>query len=419
MSNKTDNLSEPAPGNLPPVVILGGSVNALSVARSLGRRGIKVYLSASEGRHVQYSRYCTEAFPVDGTCKAADFWRELLLGPRSERHHGSVIFACNDDAVSFIANQRAELAPHYRLDCSVPDLQLAMLDKLKTLALAQAVNVGAPRYWQVESSSQLEAIQGELLFPLIVKPLHSHLFQKKFGGRKYLTVNNYSEVRVALEQVWASGLQAMICEWIAGPDHLLSSYYTYIDRTGTPLFHFTKKVIRRFPKNEGLTSYHLTDWDPEVAEMGLRFLAGIKFRGLANVEFKRDVRDGRLKIVECNARFTAPQELFVRCGLDTASLIYNDLVGLPLPKSFNYKRGVRLWYPMRDFMAYRQLRAMNELTFIEWVRSVWHWQALPYFHPRDPLPTLVPALQGIMRRLQLPAFRRSRESEPLAQTRSR
>ena len=164
-----------------------------------------------------------------------------------------------------------------------------MLDKLETLALAQSVNVPAPRFWQVDDPAQLNALEETLTFPLIVKPIHSHLFQAKFGGRKYLTVTSLAEVRAAMARVWEAGLQAMICEWFPGPDHLLSSYYTYIDKNGTPAFHFTKKkVIRRFPKNEGLTSYHITDWDPEVAEMGLRFLAGINFRGLANVEFKRD-----------------------------------------------------------------------------------------------------------------------------------
>jgi predicted ATP-grasp superfamily ATP-dependent carboligase len=386
---------------LPPVIVLGGSANALSVARSLGRRGIHVYLSASEGRHVQYSRYCTKSFPFSRSVKGADFWRDLLFGARLDELRGSIVFACNDEAVGFIARHRAELARHYKLDCSVPALQLAMLDKQQTLTLAKTVDVPAPRFWQVENGAQLDAIEGELSFPLIVKPLLSHLFQAQFGGRKFLNVANAAEARAALGRVWAAGLQAMICEWIPGPDHLLSSYYTYIDRSGTPLFHFTKKVIRRYPKNEGLTSYHLTDWNPEVAAVGLRFLSGIGFRGLANVEFKRDLRDGQLKLVECNARFTAPQELFVRCGLDSASIIYEDLAGVPLPREFTYRQNVRLWYPMRDFLAYRQLSALGELSFTGWLKSVWHWQSLPFFHPTDPMPTIVPAVQAIRRRLLL------------------
>jgi predicted ATP-grasp superfamily ATP-dependent carboligase len=382
---------------LPPVVVLGGSVNALSVARSLGKRGVTVYLSIEAGRHAMYSRYCARAFPFRHSREAASHWAELLLGRDSHRLHGSVVFACNDEAVTFIANHRPELAEHYLLDDSIPRLQLAMLDKLQTLTLAQQADVGAPRFWQMSGPDDLDAVGEDLPYPLIVKPLLSHLFQARFGGRKFLRVHDRDQTRAALTQVQEAGLQAMLSEWIPGPDDRLSSYYTYIDASDRPLFHFTKRVIRRFPKNEGLTSYHLTDWNPEVAELGLRFLTAIGFRGLANVEFKRDVRDGRLKIVECNARFTAPQELFVRCGLDTASLIYDHIVGLPLPEKLSYRSGVRLWYPVRDFLAYRQLSALNELTLFEWLKSVCHWQALPFFHPTDPLPTIVPALQGVRR----------------------
>jgi predicted ATP-grasp superfamily ATP-dependent carboligase len=379
-------------------VILGGSANALSVARSLGRRGIKVHVSVSEGRHALFSRYCTRGYPLPRGVEAGDFWMQLLSGPGHDALRGSVILTCNDEAVSFVAHHRQELAADYILDHTTPDVQLAMLDKCQTLTLARAVNVDAPRFWHVDRPDDVDAVDEDARFPLIVKPLLSHLFQARFGGRKYLTVADRSEARAALERVWAAGLQAMLSEWIPGPDDSLASYYTYIDRSGTPLFHFTKKVIRRFPKNEGLTSYHLTDWDPEVAELGLRFLTGVKFRGLANVEFKRDARDGRLRLVECNPRFTAPQELFVRCGLDTASLVYDQLVGLPAPQSLSYRRGVRLWYPVRDFHAYRQLRALNELTFGQWLKSVCHWQGLPFFHLTDPMPTIMPAAQAVARR---------------------
>jgi predicted ATP-grasp superfamily ATP-dependent carboligase len=395
-----DARAAPATNTLPAAIILGGSTNAVSIARSLGRRGIRVFVSVADERHALFSRYCTKRFPYKRDAEAAGFWRQLLLGPDAATLHGSVLLPCNDEAVTFVARTREELRHHYILDDSVPDLQLAMIDKRRTLTLAQEVNVDAPRFWMVDGAADLEAVLGDLRYPLIVKPLLSHLFQAKFG-RKYFNAGNAVEVRAALERVWAAGLRAMICEWIPGPDSLLSSYYTYIDRDDKPLFHFTKKVIRRFPKNEGLTSYHITDWDPEVAAEGLRFLAGIKFRGLANVEFKRDLRDGRLKLVECNVRFTAPQELFVRCGLDTASIVYNHLVGLPLPPTHSYRTDVRLWHPIRDFWAFRQLHRLNELTLGEWIKSIAHWQALPYFQWTDPMPTLMPAARSVARRLRL------------------
>ncbi|MFH1264407.1 MAG: hypothetical protein ABIK89_01680, partial [Planctomycetota bacterium] len=42
----------------PPVVILDGGVNALSVARSLGKRGISVHALVDASQPARHSRYC-------------------------------------------------------------------------------------------------------------------------------------------------------------------------------------------------------------------------------------------------------------------------------------------------------------------------------------------------------------------------
>jgi hypothetical protein len=55
----------------------------------------------------------------------------------------------------------------------------------------------------------------------------------------------------------------------------------------------------------GNACYHLTDWNPEVGDLSLKLFQWVGLRGLANAEFKRDERDGKLKLIECNARFTA------------------------------------------------------------------------------------------------------------------
>src|SRR6185437_4458297 len=126
-----------------------------------------------------------------------------------------------------------------------------------------------------------------------------------------------------------AGLDVMVVEMVPGPDSRLCSYYTYLDESGTPLFHFTKRVIRRSPPVFGGGSYHITDWLPEVKELGLRFFQAVGLRGLGNVEFKRDERDGRLKLIECNARFTEANCLVMASSLDLPLLVYNRLVGRP------------------------------------------------------------------------------------------
>jgi predicted ATP-grasp superfamily ATP-dependent carboligase len=375
-----------APGGLRPAIVLGGSTNALSVVRSLGRRGVPVAASVSAGSPALYSRFCVHRLPLDRGDQITQ-WADLLLGRRAGEFAGAVLLACNDDAVEFIATHRDRLAPDYVLDDSAPAVQLAMLDKQRTLEIGCRAGIGVPRFWPVGGGADVDPVFDGITYPAIVKPLHSHKFQKVFDGRKFFRAANRVELEDALARLVAAGLEAMVSEWVPGPDSRLASYYTYIDRDGRPLFHFTKRIIRRFPKNQGLACYHVTAWDPTIAEHGLRFLEGIGLRGLANVEFKLDERDGRWKLIECNPRFTAAQEILVRAGLDIAWLIYCHLGGYALPSFGRYTEGVRLWYPVRDFRAYRELRRLNELTLWTWLRSVWHPQALPYFRLTDPLPS--------------------------------
>lgn len=378
------------PVGKPPVLILGGVQNSLSIARSLGRMGVRVYLSVKQGGNALYSKFVFKSFPVYNGKDVQEFWKDLLLTGKTPSLQGSVIFPCNDDAVEFLALNRKELKDLYILDDSVPEIHLAMLNKKKTLQLAKTAKVPVPNFWEIEKLEDLKSIEGELKFPVIIKPVNSHLFQKVFPGRKYFSAKDLEDLYRISRQVLENDLKFMVAELIPGPDKLLGSYYTYMDSKGTPIFHFTKKIIRRFPKNEGLASYQITEWDEEIADMGLKFFKGINFRGLGNIEFKRDLRDNQLKVIECNPRFTAAQEMFVRSGLDISVIIYNHLVGAPFSIPNSYKQHLRFWWPEEDFRAYLQLRKKGEITLWSWIGSILHRQVFPYFQWTDPLPSWIP-----------------------------
>ena len=372
----------------PPVIVLGGIENALSVARSLGKRGVKVYISVSKNSNVLHSKYCTRGFPYSNSKTVQAFWANLLLGGENNFPHGSVILPCNDSAIEFVAKKRDELVKKYRLDDFMPEIHLAMLDKKQTLELAKPLGIGIPNFWEINNLADLKNIEDEIVFPVIIKPINSHLFQMHFNYKKYFFANNLEELRQYMKKVIDFKIEVMIAEFIPGPDSLLGSYYTYIDSNDKPLFHYTKKIIRRFPQHEGLGCCHKTEWDEEIAEVGYKYFQGINFRGLGNLEFKRDLRDGRLKLIECNPRFTASQELIARSGMDIAVIVYNHIVGLPLPGINSYKQNLRFWFPVRDFHALRELRRKNEITVWEWLKSVFHQPVFPYFRWSDPLPSV-------------------------------
>ncbi|MDQ7066331.1 MAG: carboxylate--amine ligase [candidate division KSB1 bacterium] len=378
----------------PPVIILGGTANALSIARSMGRSGVDVVLAVGEKSPAQYSRYATEVFIIPGGTNPAEFWHDWLLSGRADRWHGSVIFACNDEAVEFVAQHKYELAEHFLLDDSVPELQLALLDKQRTLEMAREVGVPTPNFWRIYHLDDLDRVRDRVTFPVIIKPIHSHLFRSAFGKKLFYAFDK-DELVALTRKALNRQIEVMIMEWVPGPDHLLGSYYTYIDRDDRALFHYTKKVVRRFPVNQGLACYHYTEWDEEIAELGQTFFRGIHFRGLGNIEFKRDLRDGLLKVIECNPRFTAAQELLARSGMDAAKIIYNAIVGKPVPNVESYRQKLHFWYPVRDFRAFLQLRRRGELTFAEWLKSIGRKQVFPYFRWDDPMPSIRGMIRGL------------------------
>ena len=230
-----------------------------------------------------------------------------------------------------------------------------------------------PLFWRAASLDDVRRQSAEYVYPLLVKPLFSHRFKKVFPG-KYVRVTGFDELLAAFERIAGAGVEVLLLEEIPGADDRLCSCYTYIDEEGAPLFGFTKRILRRHPERQGFGCYHITDWSPEVLETGLRLVKHVGHRGIANVEFKRDDRDGLLKVIECNIRFTAANEILVASGYDLPLFVYSRLTGRPFPdlRTVEYKRGVRLWFPLADFLEFLALRRQGRITTGGWLRSVLH-----------------------------------------------
>ena len=380
------------PSHLPPALLMGGHMGgALSIARSLGEAGVRVFLLGDPGYTERYSRF-VRYISVRPDAPPEEAWAEYLLGPKSEPLHGAVLLACSDAGLELLLRHRRTLSERYVLDISEQQAQEKALNKLETYVQASEAGVPSPRFWHASSLEEVRSARDEFVYPLLLKPLYSHKFTAVYGS-KFILVNDYDELCTAFADVMRNGLEVVLLEKIPGPDDLLCSYYTYIDDQGEPQLHFTKRIIRRHPVNEGLGCYHVTARIPAVADLARTLLAHMGLRGLANVEFKRDVRDGQLKVIEVNARFTAANPLLVASGYDLGLYVYNRLIGREQPSLLGqpYKVGLHLWYPENDVKAFLQLRQMGQLDFLEWAGSLLHRQVLPYFRWDDPVPSIMTA----------------------------
>jgi D-aspartate ligase len=367
-----------------PAVILGGAANALSVARSLGAAGVEVFALGDDTSSVRFSRHCDHFVDLGGDDPQGRWLDWLADGPA-----GAVVLPCGDDGVELVARHRPWLEAHgYRCAEADDSVLLAMLDKARTYELARDAGIPTPRTIVLASERDLEEAAETFAFPWALKPLQIHVFAHHFR-RKAIVVRDRAAMEAAFERTHALGLRMLATEIIPGPEDQYVSYYSYLDEHGTPLLHFTKRKLRQYPIGFGGGTYHVTEWNPEAAELGLQFFQAVGLRGIGNVEFKRDARDGILKLMECNPRFTAANEQVNRAGIDLALLSYNRVVGAPLPRVDGFREGVRLWLPLEDLLAYRSYARTGELELGEWLRSLLHRQHFPVLRWSDPLPTLV------------------------------
>jgi predicted ATP-grasp superfamily ATP-dependent carboligase len=385
-----------------PVLILGGRENSTAVARNLGRLGVPIRVAGEEDCAAMRSRFCRQRFVKPAGESPQDYWRRLLLS-ESRELDGHLLFACCDDSLEFITENRDALSDRYVLEDFSAELRGDLLDKMRTLELARETGVPAPRHWSPASVEELTALKSEITYPVMIKPLRSHSFAATFGRKLFIIEDSFEELIEKFEVARRHGHEVMVVEMIPGPDDLLCSYYTFIDPAGTPLYHFTKRVIRRWPVNRGGGCHHVTEWVPDAAELGLKFFQAIGWRGTANIEFKRDPRDGQLKIIEVNSRFTAAHRLVVASGAPIDRMIYCKLTGQNVEGFDGFAQDMRMWYPLRDFFAYLELRSMGKLSFWGWLRSVmFKRMVLPDLDLTDPGPSLLTMREtaaGLARRL--------------------
>jgi D-aspartate ligase len=388
-----------------PVVLAGGAANALSAARTLWRMGVPVDVldDGVSGATVRFSRACRRVFDPPRGEHVVHGWRDQLLHECAP----SVVLPCSDHGLELVARHRTELeeAGHRPIEAA-DDVVLTLLDKARTYELARALDVPAPRTRTLLDRTDLEALD-DFLFPCAVKPVNSHVYARRFRPRaKGALVRDRSEVAEITGAALDEGVPMLVTEVVEGTDEC-SSYYTYLTPDGVPLTHFTKLKLRQYPTRFGLGTYHMTKWNEEVAELGLRFFKGVGLQGIGNVEFKRDARDGVLKIIESNPRITNANELVRAAGIDFVRLAYCRVVGRPLPAVDSFRDDLGLWFPLDDLRALRDYRADGELTSWAWARTLLHGQVRPELDWADPGPS-VATLTRRARRLARRGVRRVR-----------
>lgn len=380
--------------SLPPAFVLDMGANGLGVARTLGRNGVPVVGVDSRPKAPGLrSRYVRPLVCPD-VLTQPDPALDALLKASQNMDGKSTLFPASDAAVLFMVRHQRQLSEHFEF--IVPPDNIVNVVADKKAQYEEAVRLGIPvtRTYFPRCMDDLGEIIERVRLPALIKPLHSHLWCRTFGNKGF-TVNTPRELRERMQAVFESGHEVLVQSVMWPPGKDLCSVGAYFGRGGYASPPICWRKIRQCPPNFGVGSLVESTHQPEVAYLGMKLMRGLGYRGIGYVEFKKDCRDGRWKMVELNARTGQTNALLAAAGLPLVMFQYCDLIGAPLPSVESYRDGVKWWDAMNDLDSFWRLRRREELTFMKWVRSWVSSEVHAYYAPDDIWPAVARAGFGV------------------------
>jgi hypothetical protein len=120
-------------------------------------------------------------------------------------------------------------------------------------------------------------------------------------------------------------------------------------RDGAVLARFAHRRLREKPPSGGVSVLCESIEPPvDALDAATRLLAGVRWNGVAMVEYKIDEREGVARILEVNARFWGSLELAVSAGVDFPYLLFRMATGERIGESTGYRVGLKVRWELGD-----------------------------------------------------------------------
>jgi D-aspartate ligase len=303
------------------------------------------------------------------------------LGPRLPRR--AVLFPTHDQYIWPISRHAKRLEPWYFIPFSRWETMQRLHDKREQLETAQRVGVDIPQTVFVDDDDDLARGADEIGFPAIFKPVESLAFKTRFR-RHVLEIASRDELLRVYDKVRDCGT-LMLQDIVPGGDEELYTLGSYLDAQSRPLAQFTGHKLRQHPPRFGHVSMAVSLWVPELAEAGLRLLHELGYHGVSQVEFKRDPRDGRYRLMEVNARHWMWHSLATASGVNLSLAAYRDAIGDPYVAR-RQTDGLKWVVSLTDARdAFARWRKGDE-KLVPWLKSYRGVKVDGLYSLKDPLP---------------------------------
>ena len=142
----------------------------------------------------------------------------------------------------------------------------------------------------------------------------------------------------------------------------------------------------------GNCTFAISEWGPELVEIGTRFLKAIDYYGLSELEIKKDCRDGEFKLIEMNARTWLWHSLAIRCGVDFPYLLYKDMIGENVKPVTSFREDLKWMHIYTDLGVMAKEALNGNMKLRGYISTLRGEKEFAVFSLDDPLPFIAETL---------------------------
>ncbi len=293
-----------------------GYKHTLGAVRSLGKAGFHV-IAMSSNKYAQsfFSRYCRERL-VCPSLRDEQRYIQFLKTYLTD-HPVDVFIPIGLTTTIAISRHKDELSSLVRVPVANFDSMQIARHKMKTMHLAKELGVPTPREY-----TDIREIQE---FPVVVKGVF----------KKVQYANSMEELRrIDLTD-------SIVQEYIPGEGF---GFFGLFNQSRLRAF-FMHKRIREYPITGGPSSSARSVYSDEMKRYGTALLEALNWHGVAMVEFRKDQRDGKYKLMEINPKFWGSLELSIASGVNFPVLLANMALNGDIEPVFEYPTDVIYHWP--------------------------------------------------------------------------
>jgi D-aspartate ligase len=375
--------------SLPVLVLQMQHHGALGVMRSLGRLGVRVYgVHPTRRPPASFSKYCRKVFALDLDRTPPEQSVDRLTQIARDIGAMPLLLPTNDESALFVAENAAQLQDAFLFPVNPVEVVWSLYNKKTMHRLAKRLSIPTPDVVFPESLPEVLEFCERVQFPVMLKA-SDNIHTARHAGKKMVIARSKDELigqYRAMED--ESHPSLMMQEYIPGRDDSVWMLNGYFGEHSECLFSMTAKKIHQTPVYTGMTALGVCLPNPAIEWATKTLVAAVGYKGILDIGYRYDARDGRYKLLDVNPRLGATFRLFVgQDGMDVTRAEYLHFTGQPVPISHSCT-GRKWILEDADLASCVQYYRDGALTLRDWLGSYRGIQECAWYAADDIAPFL-------------------------------